>query len=236
MIKNILKKITRDKSVSATVQAVTENTSSDSFQRPYFKAEVCKYDPGKNIYSKAAGIPHLGFGLCRLNKKEPKCSPTGNWFSCREIFAGSFTKVTSQFFFGVSNFAECQSIAYFFMEVEKRLGITDNVCIQPTDYNNLVIIHIPKWWRANYARRQLFTILLRCGVYYAASFEEALKAVNYSSATLKAVNKFLEGNTYVRRGGDNQIAANGGWYNTFNGGKNLDILIDKDKHYKIAAK
>lgn len=140
----------------------------------------------------------------------------GTWYSCRESFSPCFTPKTPGILFSVANVTEQKQVIAFIGEIETRLNLAERTTFIPTDNARILVVQLSPWWRTNLAKRQLLTILLRCGrVYTGKNFDAAVSSQNYLASTLVAFNHFMAGNYFVKPGGNERIKKAGGWFNYF---------------------
>ena len=124
-------------------------------------------------------------------------------------------------FFNAGTRGKIFNLSLFFVEVEKKLGLKPEDRLKfafgPKGY---ALITLTPWWTANHVRRQVMTILLRCGTAFTGDFESALNSDPYSRDTIIAINMFLEGKTKQTSAALNSIRD--GWVNCFTGkGKSI---------------
>ena len=156
--------------------------------------------------------------FCTLDNKGEK---QNEWHSCRETYAGKFTRQASFMLFSHKPNAR-DNIQAFFSKVENVLNLKKNrTLVVKTDKPNISKIVVSNWWRKYLVRRQLFTILLRSAQNYKIAddnFEAALYSDKYASETKAAVAHFMKGNTFARR-----TSLSGGWRDSFSrlGAKDL---------------
>ena len=144
------------------------------------------------------------------------------WLYCREYFQEESTGIRRMLFCHTAH--RCKNIAAFIFQIENKLNIDEKTIIGPTQRYNISWIRLSPWWSSTSMKRSLFTIFLRCGVFYKIkedNFEDAVFSSIYTKNTKYAVQRFLEGNTRYN-------GKKSGWYNQFFwGGGN------KAKHKKL---
>lgn len=164
------------------------------------------------------------FSLCVLKGKD-SYQRSDRWYSCREEFDDVFPSRSRKLLFYDDRQGE--NIARFIEEVEKRLSVEPKSEILGFEnVSNVSFVNFSKWWIANRARRQLFTILLRCGTAYRDDFDRALKSQDYILETQAAVDKFLKGYTHCTL----HMSGWNGWVGNFSRSEFEDIWYDK--HYE----
>jgi len=155
----------------------------------------------------------------------------GYWLDCREDFDRAWRQSKSTIFFfkdddeqNKRRHGKSARVAAFINEVETRLKVrprTQFFAFKNT--RNVTGIQFSNWWKENHARRQLFTILLRCGINFTGkNFQNALFSdeEEYMKGTREAVERFFEGYTHCRR----RLCDWNGWFNFFENGRNLNHL------------
>ena len=154
-----------------------------------------------------------------------------SWYSCREQFSSVFRTGTPYIFVRLgssqSKSSQVARILRFVQLTEKKLKLEEFSTFVDTDKAETVAIKVPKWWRTNGLRRQFYTALIRAGQKYTTDFERALFSVRYFSRTRKAVQKFLDGHTCLKKG--LSIGGINGWERTFYRDSNLDKLIKPEE-------
>lgn len=114
--------------------------------------------------------------------------------TCREEFSGYFDKGNELIGWHKRDI-NLNNINDFFETIEKKIKPKDKIVIFPTEYKDAVVIQVSEFWRQNAARRQLFTLFLRCGsVYYKGDFEGALRAYELTFEIRTLINHFLRRN------------------------------------------
>lgn len=185
-----------------------------------YKKELI-YNPGKHTFYKES-VRSGAFVSCA--KKQKTVSSLGYWHDCRESFAPSFKKDTKHFLFAHRP-NNGTSILNFINDFERRLKLKSFTqlvgCSNRVNSRNSVgatmrsqktgisLVIPSSFWKRTNLRRQLFTILLRCGRNYKGNFEQALYSHSYTKRTKVAIEKFLKGKTRYRG------KINGGWVSTF---------------------
>lgn len=122
----------------------------------------------------------------------------GEASTCREIFSDYFHKSTATIGFTKTNL-NIKKVNEFFGIIEKKLKFkkADCVVFYPTNNKNIVYVSVPKFWREDNARRQLFTLFLRAAaVYYKDNFEQALTSYTLANKIKPLITRFLAGNIY----------------------------------------
>jgi hypothetical protein len=144
-----------------------------------------------------------GFAAIRLDVQKNQ-TEFASWYSCRETFGGYFDEHTKIIAFGLGHGngasleEEIHSLVSFFKRIETKLGRKDNIYFQRTSQTRTVLVHIPKWWRAEQIRRDILTILLRAGRLFKGNVEKALHAIDYYKVTKEAFSKFFKGYTKLK--------------------------------------
>ncbi len=83
-----------------------------------------------------------------------------------------------------------------FREIEKKLKLTKRTKFYRTQYQNVMILELPKFWTNHHTNRSLITLLLRAvAVYYKTDFNQAITDYELAAKVKMAINHFLEGNT-----------------------------------------
>ena len=123
------------------------------------------------------------------------------WESCRELFDTDFRLRVARHATGFLFFCENHghNVARFIHEAEKRLGIEEKSVISGfKNVSNVCYVRFSRWWLANSARRQLYTILLRAGLGYTknAKFTATLNRSEYGSDSVIAMERFFDGYTH----------------------------------------
>ena len=125
---------------------------------------------------------------------------------CRESFSSYFNSSTIKIGFIYKNL-DIQNLNEFFIEVEKILGLEHNPTIfYRTQVPWIVVVTPSSWWKANYFRRQMFSMFLRCaGVYYKnkntvfnESIESALSSYKLTKRIKTLIKLFFNGYTNVK--------------------------------------
>lgn len=143
-------------------------------------------------------------------KNEKNVTSSNYWFDCRESFAVSFKNKTKNFLFAHTN-NNGENILNFINNFERRLELKSfTQLVGCTNRLDISLVIPSRFWTRTSIRRQLFTILLRCGRNYKKrNFKHALYSHDYTKKTKSAVEKFLKGKTRYRG------KLNGGWVSTF---------------------
>jgi len=137
-----------------------------------------------------------------------KSGPGSNWVTCRETFHRYvMRRQTKGFFFHVGK-ATCGQVARFIHEMERRLKLPEQSRFYKTTNQKVTYIEVSPFWRQQAMRRQLFTVLLRCGRYYMSDFLKAIQKDVYGKQTYKAIRHFMKGYTDL-------ASCRGGWVNCF---------------------
>lgn len=147
------------------------------------------------------------------------------WLFCREYFQDESTGIKRMLFCHTKH--RCKNIASFISIIEDKLQIKEKTTIGPTQRYNISWINVSDWWTKTSMKRSLFTILLRCGVFYKPkeeNFEKALMSSVYTRHTEYAVRRFLSGATKY-------TGKKKGWYNQFywGGGNKVFCKRPSDK-------
>ena len=156
--------------------------------------------------------------------------PDPTWYTCREQFATPFTNDKKEILF--CHNANCdKKIVLFIRKVEEILNFSlseENEKVEPiefckTTHPHVLYLKISNFWSSCEMRRQLLTILLRCGQNYNSTtgvdyvennFEQALWSEIYASGTKNAVMRFLFGFTeYINDTKAFNMPNKIGWYN-----------------------
>lgn len=175
------------------------------------------------VYYKYEGAYYSSPGVgcfATVRKIKKGMQRAGNWFDCRENFDKRFPRSRRFLFLNASQGRNCgERVAAFIKEVEKRLKIDEKTDIFGfKNTKNICCIEMSPWWTKNRARRQLFTILLRCGIHYTDNFNKALfsDSDGYMRDTEEAVGKFFNGYTHFK----GKMTAGKGWVSHFGRGEN----------------
>ena len=139
-------------------------------------------------------IPGAGFAV-GTNAVSPEIN-SGTIRNCRETFYSLWGETTKYMFFNAGTRGKILNLSLFFLEVEKKLGLKPEdrlkFAFAPKGYT---LITLTPWWTKNDVRRQIMTILLRCGTAFTGDFHSALISDPYSKGTENAMLAFLEGRT-----------------------------------------
>lgn len=126
-----------------------------------------------------------------------------------------------------------KNIAAFINKIETMLEISPTL-FKETNYVNqkvgILWLKPSPFWLHCQVRKSLFTLLLRCGMFYVPlkeNFYGALNALAYSKTTLLAIEKFLKG--YTEYKGLKPTEGRHGWQCLFQNGKNIKSLWPSDK-------
>lgn len=143
-------------------------------------------------------------------------------YSCREQFAAVFhegTKAIGFYYAGM----DIKAINHFFEEfVDARLEI-NSVILHLSTINNLLVIEVDEFWRKDFIRRSLFTLLLRCAVVFNRNtLNESLDAYYLAKDVKEAVNHFLDGNIFLSKTFDKWQIGNG-FVSEFKGRPNTEL-------------
>ena len=155
-------------------------------------------------------------------------SGTTTWWKCREQFAPYFTDITKEILF-TCKAGNQERIALFIERCEQILKISssklDHSKFSTTDKNFVLHVNPSEFWTAQEMRRQVFTILLRCGQFYEPkkdNVEEALWSEPYAVETKDAIIRFFFGcNNFIT---DSKYIDKIGWVNTFKGKTKEQII------------
>lgn len=151
------------------------------------------------------------FSLCQNVRKNPVgVRRSAMWYHCREDFDRVFPKRSRQFLFHNDNKGE--NIYRFIKQAEKKLKVEPlSEILGFKNVQNVTCVRPSKWWTQNATRRQLFTILLRCGIDYENDFNDALHSQEYIQCTREATKKFFNGYTHCTL----RMAGPDGWVSNF---------------------
>jgi hypothetical protein len=160
-----------------------------------------KFKPAKQFYPDNFAT----MGLTKEGKSRGFKYP--QWYGCRESFLRSLPSQLQSFAFSHKSFKN-RNIAAFLAEFQDRMKLPkkDRVVLVKCDRvsnRKTSFVYFSDWWKSHMVRRQLLTILLRCGAFYdpkKKNFDEALKSVNYSRNSLEAIQLFIEGYTTLKEG------------------------------------
>lgn len=120
---------------------------------------------------------------------------TTNRFKCRVEF--EMYQNGNEEFVGITNVKNIKLLNSFWTRIEKKLNLKEKTVIFNTNYNNVVILKVPLFWRENKLRKSIFTLLLRCGSFYFENGDNTIDAFNKYDLTSKcipAIQHFLKGN------------------------------------------
>ncbi len=150
---------------------------------------------------------------------------------CRETFQGYFSQYPNNIAW-IQDGLNIERLNEFFELIEKKLKLKDKVTFHPTNYNNIVLIVVPPFWRDSLPLRQFFTMFIRCGaVHFKDDLESALDLYSLTREIRPTVDHFLNKNIKVTYDTTNEIglvqkfkgAALELIKNSFTGGKALKI-------------
>lgn len=123
-----------------------------------------------------------------------------NWHHCREEFSKIFTKNSKGLYFSCIDKEE--NVCAFIEKTEEilmkgALLSIDQSKFFKTNYNFAIWIEPSNFWMRCNMKRSLFTMLLRCGIFYNYNnYEDAIFNGNeYSKITKNAIKRFLFGFT-----------------------------------------
>lgn len=118
-----------------------------------------------------------------------------NIFDCRESFGDYFGNAT-EYFGWRSNNLNLAKMNEFWDKITSFLGEHTRPKFFQAQLENLILVQVPEFWRANDTRQGFFTLFLRCSaVYYQGDFEKALSNYHLSNNIQFAVKHFLAGYT-----------------------------------------
>ena len=160
-----------------------------------------------NHYDARSGSFSLVYGNKTIKSPE-------YWYTCRESFLNRAFIQNIEFIFAHAPKAGPR-IANFIKIAEQKLKIKNPTKIYGfKNASNRSLIMPATWWTSTMVRRQLFTILLRCGRTFGedSDFTETLFRNPYTKGTQQAVKKFFNGYTKFM----GSMTAFNGWYRHFN--------------------
>lgn len=137
--------------------------------------------------------------------------------SCRDGFQAQMEAHGNIMDFYFCHGNHYDNVVNFMQTVEEiaKVKNEDKLKIEPTDREDICYITLSPWWRYR-VRRSLMTAFLRCGLAYkdhsGAGFLKAINSLNYTSATMQAVERFLDGFTACKGTGPGRFS---GWYDQF---------------------
>lgn len=139
---------------------------------------------------------------------------------CRERFGRMWDRTTKGFYLRHHS-GQGPGIAAFVLKTEEVLGKKRFSKFSETNWDTILWIEPCPFWRCCRMRRSLFTILVRCGMYYdpqADNYENALYHDPYAMHTRKAVMRFLFGYTkYIGPSLEGGTIETTGWKAIFHG-------------------
>jgi hypothetical protein len=189
------------------------------FERPHLVAAPLQF--AGNIYGSTT---RQGFATASVNLATNAANLLVGWWTCREEFSPYFKDDTATIFFSLPSPESIVNLASFFADLEKQIGLTDNTQFNLTVRGKETVVFVPGFWRESLMRRQLFTILLRCGTVYDGDFQKALFSQPYAASTIIAVNKFLDGYNCLTPPGALLFSQNYGWAAFFGLPQNAEYL------------
>jgi hypothetical protein len=142
----------------------------------------------------------------RLNKRK------GSWSFLFSLGRARRYDYTKGKYVNFVNDSKIEFSQKFISHIEDRIKLAKSrrCKIEDTDLPGVVYIKMGRFWSSQQMRRSLFTALLRCSLAYnGKNFKTALWSRYYTSATKKAVERFLKGYTCYNG------ASKQGWYATF---------------------
>jgi hypothetical protein len=117
--------------------------------------------------------------------------------TCRETFGENIN--SSTVFIGWNKQdINIDSMIEFWLEVANKLNNKDTIpTFYRTQFPDVVVVEMPKFWSECFVKRALFTLLLRAGsVYYqGGEFDSIYKNYDLAALSEKAIRYFLAGNT-----------------------------------------
>ncbi|MCK9458307.1 MAG: hypothetical protein M0R80_01535 [Proteobacteria bacterium] len=145
---------------------------------------------------------------------EPQANHALVWIACRDRFNTCyFTEDTEGFY--VSHLAgDAVKVSAFMYKTEVILGVSYSE-FAPTNRDYITWIAPSLFWKDNFIRRSLLTLLLRAGTAYdpkTDNYEEALYSNKYLKDSKPAVMRFLFGFTEFPSAGPDWST---GWWATF---------------------
>jgi hypothetical protein len=144
---------------------------------------------------------------------EPEKNFALDWIYCRDRFMSYFTSDIDGFYFSQNGDSSKVSAFVFKTEVILELAIKSEFILTNRFYATWV--EPSPFWKTNFIRRSLFTLLLRAGNAYDPkidNYEEALYSDNLLKETKQAVMRFLFGFTECPVEESNHKF---GWWETF---------------------
>jgi len=168
----------------------------------YFRQEIEKLYPTN--YS--AGSYSVGAGAYGY-KPTPNSIPMNTigvpyFVSCRDKLQSVPTELlkTGMFFSHPVGANFGKAVAAFIHKIEtQKLTITEITFFKHTDQQDVLWLKPSPFWLENPIKRSLFSLLLRCGIYYNTTnkdaFEVAINSQDYSRITKPAIDRFLSGYT-----------------------------------------
>lgn len=199
----------------AAVAAKQNTPEQDAPKREFQQAFDMRFIQENGNYK----VPEAGFATATASKN-PAINPSGI-ASCREVFANRFTDSTTSIFFNAVTRPATLNLALFFRVLEDKLGLaqTDRTVFSHQSGKGVVLVGVSKWWSSTVLRRQIFTILLRCGTAFTGDFQAALTSNEYAKATMPAVKRFIAG--YTKGAGTAKSIT--GWMIAFHNKSSKDV-------------
>lgn len=162
------------------------------------------------------------------------------WKTCREEFSRQWLSHTS-ILFSLGSSVSMNRVANFIRHFERILTIYGSpydtdftlTSFNKTNLDWAIRVDPSPFWSSSVVRRQLFTILLRCGKNYDPenewSFDDALFSdqEGYSLTTKNAVLRFLAGNVRYGDVPQDTIVSSWGWVSTFGSASGSESLEQK---------
>lgn len=131
----------------------------------------------------------------------------GGGAGCREIFSGGFFSTTTHVGFYTQNSGSMENFNQFIEHVEKLLKLEKRVLIYKTDRAGFFIVQLTPFWTEASFRREIFTLLLRCGSIYHKKVEvmnnrrffKSLNKYHLTQAINLPLKHFFAGNVNLKR-------------------------------------
>ena len=170
---------------------------------------------GDKLDVKYPYIPKYGsYAVLRIDTYQRQyCS---QFHKCRETFYVDYNGCWGNAI-AFAAYNNKEKIANFIREIEKRLNVQPLSEFGPTTNAKVMYIKFSPWWMENWARKNLFTILLRAGRKYEKSVRDTIRKTKYLKWTKYATQRFMTGHTIptIQDNNSRLYSARTGWVNTF---------------------